>query len=349
MAVGEEDRRESTHIPHGTTQGYRKALFVRDQRTQGERLREEVNHATAFNQWIPAYLEQRYSGNLNSLNRMVTSWRSLSVYLESIKAHYPAQITRRIVLDYVPWRMNAVNAVSRDGRAPGINTILDEIKCLRVILQECVSLELIQFNPAIHLNLRAKPRRIKAEPNPEQIAKIRAAIAARLTAAAATGDTLTALFLEASFEIAFHQGFRMFETRFPLSSIDWSNQCLTNLRTKGGKQFSPALNPGLMPFLERLKAEGRTHTYEPVASPTMLWWRLFRKLRAHDPSFKDVSFHSLRVRFISLLHRGGIPETVAMKMVNHSSTSQHRIYRRVDSTEISKAWAVLAVSDTAPA
>jgi hypothetical protein len=342
-------KRESTHIPHGDVASYRRALFLRDQRTQAETIHSQVSQTDAFQQWVPAYIDQQYSGNSNSLRLMRSRWRSFSIYLESIKAHHPAQITRRIVLGYVPWRMKEGSYHSNGTRPLNINTVISEIKCMQVVLQECVSREIIPFNPATRLNIKPTPHRIKSEPGPEQITKIREAISARLVNASTPSELLTAQFLEASFEIAFHQGLRMFETLFPLSCIDWENKCLNNLRTKGGKDFDPQINPGLMPFLERIKSEGRTHTYQPIKNPGIAWWCIFNALRAHDPSFKDVSFHSLRVRFISLLHRGGIPETVAMKMVNHSSTSQHRVYRRVGSTEISKAWAVLAVYDTAPA
>jgi hypothetical protein len=42
------------------------------------------------------------------------------------------------------------------------------------------------------------------------------------------------------------------------------------------------------------------------------------------------TFHSLRVTFITRCHRGGLTESEAMRLVNHSSQIVHRIYSRLD-------------------
>jgi integrase len=147
-------------------------------------------------------------------------------------------------------------------------------------------------------------------------------------------------FLSTSLEIALCQACRLSETRFPLVDVDFDRHRL-RLLVKGRQIHYAALNPNLIPLLKRLRTEGRTHTWErKIASLT--WCKFFGKLRQRHPGvFDRVSFHSTRVRGISLLERAGVPEHLVMAQVKHSSTTVHRIYRRVKPEELSPFWTAL--------
>jgi hypothetical protein len=79
------------------------------------------------------------------------------------------------------------------------------------------------------------------------------------------------------FEIAIHQGFRLQETSFPLSRVDWKRQTI-EFHAKRGPRFTAPIHRNLLPLLERLKAERRAKTCELPALPSKDWWRFFKAI-----------------------------------------------------------------------
>jgi site-specific recombinase XerD len=177
----------------------------------------------------------------------------------------------------------------------------------------------------------------KAEMTELHAARIRQHIQERANTAETQSQKQVADFLRVSFEIAWHQGCRMSETYFPLDAVNLEREELA-LVGKGSRPFVQPINPNLVPFFRELMATGRTFTYAKIRNPTLCWWEVFDSLRRKDPSFAKVSFHSTRVRMVSQMARQGVPETVAMRMVNHSSATVHRIYRRIRPEELASYW-----------
>jgi integrase len=134
--------------------------------------------------------------------------------------------------------------------------------------------------------------------------------------------------MRTSFEIAYHTGCRMKETRIPLSCIDLEASTMTFPEPKGGsgRSYTIPIPDGLLPLFAKLKATPRSHTFEWPGAGTKVscYWRRFFNL----VGLKKHSFHGLRATRVTNLRRAGIVQAVAMRLVNHSSTLVHELYQR---------------------
>ena len=128
------------------------------------------------------------------------------------------------------------------------------------------------------------------------------------------------------FEIALATGCRLRETQIPLECVDIKNRVLTFPCPKGGtgKSFSIPIPAAIEPMLYKMKAEGREITcVVPKTRASVCWRRLFDIC-----GLKRHCFHSLRVTRVTRLRLAGCSQSVAMRLVNHSSTLVHELYQR---------------------
>ena len=132
--------------------------------------------------------------------------------------------------------------------------------------------------------------------------------------------------MKVSFEIALATGCRLRETQIPLSCVDLKNRILTFPCPKGGtgKSFSIPIPAAIEPMLKAMKAEGRELTCEVPRTRASLCWRRLLDICG----LKRHCFHSLRVTRVTRLRLAGCSQSVAMRLVNHSSTLVHELYQR---------------------
>jgi integrase len=332
-----QTRRESTGftMSHADTQRA-KRLLSRVAADEGGAQTVRTNERLSI--WVPQYLEARYHGSPATLDRVNNSWASLSAYLDHLKIVHAAQITREALMNYVNWRLGHV----KGGRVCCRNTAILELKHMSVIMTEAVKRGMCVGNPCFRLDLRKEPEPEKPELTQSQIERIRGGIRALMSVPA---QRWRAEFLHASFEIALGQGIRLSETKIRLKDVDFEGQ-VVRLKMKGGRQHWVQLNPSVAKLLKEMRDSGREYTWnlQPGTSTASMVWRKFlKKLGLKE---EGVTFHCTRVTFISRMERAGVPETVCMRMVGHSSTTIHRIYRRVHPDEFSHYWARLGEADT---
>ena len=132
--------------------------------------------------------------------------------------------------------------------------------------------------------------------------------------------------MRVSFEISLATGCRLRETQIPLDCVDLKNRILTFPSPKGGatKSFSIPIPAAIEPMLAAMKAEGRKITCElPKTKPSVRWRRLLDSC-----GLKNHCFHSLRVTRVTRLRLAGCSQSIAMRLVNHSSTLVHELYQR---------------------
>lgn len=328
----------STKIKAGTSADYRKALAFIESKDRASTGLETKD--SSWENWVPLFIQSRYSTSPRSLERVESSWRTINLFLCQNELTHPIQVNRNHCLAFLQWRKKAGMFKGSKGKKVSHNTALYDLKTLSMLLNEALDRKMIPLNPAARMLIKKEPPKEKDEATPAQIATIRARIAEKIeTAKRYKSDrhAKVADFLHISFEIAYHQGVRLAETHFPLSWVNFTEGFI-RLHAKGNKYFDAPLNPQLRPLLEQLKAEGRTVTYEQQPRASLLWFNFFNELRRKDPSLKNVSFHSLRVGGISRFARAGIPEPIVMKMVGHSSTTVHRRYRRAPVSELNSYW-----------
>ncbi len=312
----------------------RKARAMRAE-LEAMEIRDEVSTTdhTRFNRWVDSYLHSRFGESPKTLSRYLGAWRTFEEFLDTHKIFYPRAVTRELAYRYLKWRAEGGHQNSRGkGKPIHHNTILQEIKIFGLIMQEAVNRRWMEYNPIRGLGIKRVPPREKAEMTDEHVRIIRQEIAK-------LADTQHKHFLSTSLEIALHQACRLQETRFALADVDFVNSRL-KLMVKGRQIHYAALNPKLIPLLEKLKAQGRTTTWD-CKMPGLTWSKFIAAIRTKYPGFENVSFHSTRVRGISLLERAGVPEHLVMARVRHASTTVHRIYRRVKPEELSPFWTAL--------
>jgi len=317
-------------------------LSLKERATTGVVEREQWDY------WVEDYLRARHSGEPKTLSRNLGSWGNIREFLRQREVVSPRHLTRDDCFAYIKWRKSQGHVNSRAGKKVKHNTVLWELKTLTKVMKEAVLRNYTVVNPSLSLGLEKERVKQKPELTDQQIAVIRAAIQRKVERAATDEEKRNAHFYHVSFEIALAQGFRLAETYIALKDID--EQAMTiRVIPKGDEAYETELNPSLVPLITRLRAEGRTHTYDEPKMPSLKWFKLFDNLRAKHPDLKDASFHSTRVTVITRLERAGAKEKTVMDLVNHASTTVHRIYRRSSRQELRSFFHVLPAAVAPPA
>lgn len=338
--------RESTGLRYDSPAETRKARDLCMQWSLREDREPAAKAHHAWDRWVPQFIAARYAHAPKSLSRMQGVWRTINTFLAERKIITPRQLLREHCLQYVDWRTNGKGQGHSNSKTTGRrisrNTVVLETKILSTVMTEAVHRGYVEFNPAWRLGLRREPAQIKGELSDEHVNRIREAIAEAKAAGYEHAE-----FLHVSFEVALAQGWRLSETHFALENVDF-NGLTAQIVVKGRKTEVRNLNPAIVPLLRKLLARGQTHTYRLPNNPPLVWFKVFDALRQRHPGFGRVSFHSTRVTAISRMERAGVPEAVVMKLVGHSSTTVHRVYRRVQGRELAQAWAALGDGTTTP-
>lgn len=331
----------STNIKVSDSGAYRRALEFASNLKAKER--STIGKGDGWDNWVPRFLAGRYTSTL-SRNRVNLVWRTLRTWLNENAICHPGQLARAHCFEFMDWR-KSIGMFKGKGINPVChNTALYELKTLNMIMNEAVNRGIVTSNPCARLKIPKEDPKVKDEFTNEQLKLVLDLIDAKLAKAVAGGNQLEidrADFLYVSAQIAMHQSCRMCETHFPLARVDFTNKAIT-YKAKGQTTETKRLNSVLIPLLKKLAAEGREFTYKKPRLPSLIWWKFFDEIRRKHPGFSNLSFHSLRVSGISRMERAGIPQSVVMKLVNHSSATTNRIYRRVTSPENDSAWAALA-------
>ncbi len=217
--------------------------------------------------------------------------------------------------DYLAWR----TATTRTGGGfVGRNQALQDIKILKWIHRNGRLLGHLTTMAMVDFRSRKSPVHRRPVFTEQDIARCREALASRYVPD----------WMRTSFEIAYHTGCRLKETRLPLSCIDLDAGTITFPEPKGGegRAYTIPIPDGLLPLFTKLKATPRSHTFEWPGAGTKVssYWRRFFNLLG----LKKHSFHGLRATRVTNLRRAGIVQAVAMRLVNHSSTLVHDLYQR---------------------
>lgn len=335
-----KQRRESTGLLVADRSHRQRARQLEAEKTFLESKTPRSSSVHQWDLWVPDFLERRHALSPLTLIRKRAAWRQLSDYLRDAGVQTPQQLTRQHCLDYLPWRKGKGHLNSPQRRAISHNTVLTELKCLSSLVQEAVRRQWISSNVCHRLEIARELPREKSELSDTHIALIRAEIKRRMAQADSEQEKLNAQFLQVSFEIALAQGCRLNETWLPLSAVNLQEMEITFL-AKGRNRYVAPLNPSLIPLFKRLKKANRTHTYTRPRMGSLIWFKFFARLRKRHPELANTSFHSTRVTVVSRAERAGVPEKVAMALVNHSSTTVHRIYRKIKRQELKSVWAAL--------
>lgn len=321
-------KRESTGFRVGVGADRQKAREIAAEKSLTEsRTGFAGKTGESWDAWVPSYVETRYGGSPRSLERVKTAWKKIETFLGHRHIPAPRHVSRETCLDFVAW------CKTKPGGEVSHNGALLNLRFLSAILGEAVRRGFASHNPAVRLDIKREKTPEKPEISDAEIEQIRAEIKK-------VEDAAERHMLNVSFEIALAQGCRIFETWLDVNRDVNLDAGTIQFRAKG-KFYTTELNPTLRPLIHELRTSGRTMTFE-LRDPrradgrdlSAVWCGFLKRI-----GLGHLSFHSLRVTCVTRLHRAGVPESVAMKIVGHAGTTVHRVYRRVKREEGQSAWA----------
>ena len=316
--------------------GKRKAIHFAESKAREYARTGLARRKEGWSVWVQSFLENRYRVP-TTLKRYLGAWAKWIEFLTEEKISAPAQLNYNHVLRFVAWREGQERP---NGNRISRNTALCDVKLMSVVMREAIRRGFALANPCERLELRRDPAKEKKELTRDEIATIRAAVAAR-----EAHLPIAQRWMTVCFEIALHQGCRLRETEVPLHLIDEARQQITFFgKGRGGqkKEIPTLLHPALLPLVAELRAAKATHTCRLPRMAAKLWWDLRRELH-----LEHTCFHSTRVTVITEMARQRVPEQQAMRFVGHSSRLVHRIYQKLRPDDLSACAAALDFSPSA--
>jgi len=268
-----------------------------------------VVNGAAWDSWVPKFFA-RHCQSEKTLERYEDCWKWLALWLQRERIHTPRQITYRLGIEYVEWR---IFFKKRTGKTVGRNTAILELKILSLIMGEAVRMGYADANPLTSIKIRRDKPAKKPELTDEDIAEIRQALLDEPE------------WMHVSFEISLNTGCRLRETRIPLDCVDLRENKITFPHPKGGEDraFSIPTPTAIRPLLERLAKQKLDYTLDFPFQPSRQWQLFFIKVKK-----PHLCFHCLRVTYVNRLRRAGVPREISMRLVNHASDLIHQIYQR---------------------
>ncbi|MCC7519821.1 MAG: phage integrase SAM-like domain-containing protein, partial [Verrucomicrobiae bacterium] len=239
---------ESTGLRWNNPDDTKKARKLKAQRMLEEADNAQNSPQERFPAWAPVYLNDRYKSSPKTLLRYRNCLRAVLVFLGKQNIAYPRQLRYNDILDYVKWRQKPDDPSVYKAC---LNTVLTDLKVLRIVMREAVRRSFATENPCLALGIKREAAQEKPEISAQEIAAIRQELD-RME----NGTPTWPEWMKTSFEIAIRQGCRLRETCLPLRDIDLSRETIT-FNAKGGKRFTTALHPELIPMVKKWKAEGR--------------------------------------------------------------------------------------------
>lgn len=266
--------------------------------------------------WVASYLRQRYAAKGRTLAIYSIRWNWLLGYMQHARITGPATLDRPAVFAYLDWRRGQTK--EKSGRHPGLNTALDELKLLGLIMDEAVTRHLAETNPARKLAIEREETELKPEMSDKEIRTIYKALRQEPA------------WMQRSFHLALQTGLRFSDTAIERSRVNLAANHIVIEKPKGGRKraFGIEIYPEIASMIADLmkgKAKRLWEIPEKERGLNGLIWRRF----LDRLGLRHLCFHCTRVTFITRGARAGVPESAMMKLVNHASKEVHRIYQRL--------------------
>jgi len=263
-------------------------------------------------EWVDDLIENHPVSSLTKVYYR-NCWRHLARFISEKKITLQVFSANDCEI-YLKWRQSLPRT---SGRKAGRNQACADLKLLKWIHRQGRLLGKMDSVALLDYRIKRAPiARVKPIFSENEVKIVRKALAVQGVPE----------WMRVSFEIALATGCRLRETQIPLSCVDMKNRILTFPTPKGGagKSFSIPIPAAIEPMLARMKAEGREITCEVPRTRASLCWRRLLDICG----LKRHCFHSLRVTRVTRLRLSGCSQSVAMRLVNHSSTLVHELYQR---------------------
>jgi hypothetical protein len=267
--------------------------------------------------WVVPWIEARWGNRTNRTPKMYANyfWRWLDYFQEN-EITQPSALHREHVIGYLEWRKN--NGGHR-------NTAIHEIKFLGQMMDEAINRGYATTNPARKLHIEKTPPSEKIPWSPHEIKQVGNALEGH--------DKFG--WMHTTFLMGLHQAARLRQAEIPLSRIDFKRRIIDypSDKVKGGKGYSQPIDPSFYPILQELVAYrqsiGKSTLCDIPVLPSVEWRRFLDEL-----GLKHLVHHGLRATWITNAALGGIPQSLAMRFVNHALSQIHQIYQKVTATDL---------------
>ncbi len=270
-----------------------------------------------WDSWVGTYLDTHCQ---NPITRQGynQSWLWLRSYLQEAGVSCPAQLAYQHAYAYLAWRMKRGGNKNRIRQS----TALRDIKLLRLLMTYAVRAGMATGNPCLRMGIRREAPKEKAEFTDAQIQHVYHHLPMR------EKD-----WRYVAFRIALETGCRLSETEIAFENIDFERKTITFVDPKGGRPYTVPLPNSLVPLLKKIQATGAPCTVTLDKKSSTRFSNFLRRI-----GLATHSFHCTRVTHITRLARAGVPLREAMRMVNHSSETVHKIYLRLGVEDV-RPWA----------
>ena len=267
--------------------------------------------------WVAQWIESSWDGQ--TLRRYHQVWQALAGYLKEAPVAGPANLSRDHCLSYVNWRER-----HRGGR----NSAALELRFLGQVVDEAIRRGMAERNPSRNLRIKKVPAKEKSVWLDAELATVDAALLP-------IGNKYG--WMRVSFLLGRYQASRLGQAAIPLASIDLQRNVIHWPSTvmKHGKSFSQPIVDGLKPVLADIVEHRQTHGHKTLADlpqlPSLEWRKFLDSL-----GLRHLSHHGLRSTWITRAAMAGIPEAVAQRFSNHSSTAVHRVYLKLSTGDMAE-------------
>lgn len=317
--------------------GYKRAIDLARKLAEDGRAARTTAGDAQWDAWVELWLKTKFAEarHAATLKAELHHWGWVRAFLGERKVRGPAGVTYQLGLDFMAWRQEHKTLSGKGGH----NNALGELRLLGRVMREAVRRGFVAASPLERMGIRSHRPAEKPEITAEEVAAIRAALAAR-----EGHRPIAQRWMTVSFEIALHQGCRSAETSMALSDIDEARGTIT-FHQKGARVFTTRLHDGLRPLVAELRAAGLERTCERPTMANKQWHWFFKGRFDKGHNERGVAprlcFHCTRVTVITRLARAGVPISQAMAYVGHADEEIHRIYQRLAAPDLKAATAAL--------
>jgi hypothetical protein len=320
-----------------TNTGYRKdnvgdkrqAELLARERTVEEHATQRVNPGRAsFDEWCPSWIEQRWGNKKPTVKVYRQRYRFLIEYLSEAGATHPSAVTRDLALAYPTWRAQRQSGW-RKKTGSGLNTALYDLKFLAMMLDEAIHRGYARENHARRLGIAQTEHKHKTVWTDGQI-KI---------AIDAAEKSERYGWIHVSLLMGKYQAVRIAQAAVPLDAIDLRRRVIRypGSLMKGGRSYDQAIDPDFIPILTEIVTHRRESGCLTLCDfprlPSLLMRRFLDALIPQDSGFAQLTHHGLRATWITQAALNEVPETFAMRFVNHASAEVHKIYQQIGATD----------------
>lgn len=289
---------------------------------QTKSLQEATNRTlqparSAFDAWVPAWIEQKWKNKPETLRKYRRCYRVWMTYFAKVGATTPAAVTREMVLDYVS---------QREGSGAGRNSALWDVSFIGQVLGEAVKRDYCLANVARNLGLSRVEQVHKTPWAPEQIER-----------AIAAAEPLS--WIQTVLLLGKYQASRLGQAEVPLGAIDFTRNVIVWPASvmKQGKTFVQSIDPEFLPALKRIVEHRRAIGESTLAtlpkdpSPSLELRRFLDGI-----GLQGLSHHGLRVSWVSRAALSGVPLAVTMQFTNHSDRLVHQVYTQLAAGDVNQ-------------